>query len=134
VGVATGRVLRFDDVRGFGFIAPDSGSEDVFVHANDLSEDKSVFKPGTTVEFQIEEGDRGLKAVDVRRTGGRGAGGGRGGSGFGGGGGGGGGAVSGFGAELTEALLVEVPDLTGAQIVRIRQTVAEVARARGVAL
>ncbi|WP_345034392.1 cold shock domain-containing protein [Kutzneria kofuensis] len=42
--MATGRVLRFDDVRGFGFIAPDSGSEDVFVHANDLSEDKSVFK------------------------------------------------------------------------------------------
>ena len=130
MGVATGRVLRFDDVRGFGFIAPDSGSEDVFVHANDLSEDKSVFKPGTTVEFQIEEGDRGLKAVDVRRTGRSGGSGGRGGSV----GGGGGGAVSGFGAELTEALLVEVPDLTGAQILRIRQTVAELARARGVSL
>jgi len=126
VGVATGRVLRFDDVRGFGFIAPDSGSEDVFVHANDLSEDKSVFKPGTTVEFQIEEGDRGLKAVDVRRTGRSG--------GRGSGGSGGGGAVSGFGAELTEALLVEVPDLTGAQIVRIRQTVADVARSRGISL
>jgi CspA family cold shock protein len=127
VGVATGRVLRFDDVRGFGFIAPDSGSEDVFVHANDLSEDKSVFKPGTTVEFQIEEGDRGLKAVDVRRTGrsgGRGSG----------GPGGGGGVVSGFGAELTEALLVEVPDLTGAQIVRIRETVADLARSRGISL
>lgn len=127
MGVATGRVLRFDDVRGFGFIAPDSGSEDVFVHANDLSEDKSVFKPGTTVEFQIEEGDRGLKAVDVRRTGrsgGRGSG----------GSGGGGGVVSGFGAELTEALLVEVPDLTGAQIVRIRETVADLARSRGISL
>ncbi|MBB5897531.1 cold-shock protein [Kutzneria kofuensis] len=123
--MATGRVLRFDDVRGFGFIAPDSGSEDVFVHANDLSEDKSVFKPGTTVEFQIEEGDRGLKAVDVRRTG-RSAG--RGGSG------GSSGSTSGFGAELTEALLVEVPDLTGAQILRIRQTVADVARARGISL
>jgi len=119
-------VLRFDDVRGFGFIAPDSGSEDVFVHANDLSEDKSVFKPGTTVEFQIEEGDRGLKAVDVRRTGRSG--------GRGSGGSGGGGAMSGFGAELTEALLVEVPDLTGAQIVRIRETVADVARARGISL
>jgi cold shock CspA family protein len=129
VGVATGRVLRFDDVRGFGFIAPDSGSEDVFVHANDLSEDKSVFKPGTTVEFEIEEGDRGLKAVDVRRTGGRG-----GGRSSGYSGGGGGGSVSAFGAELTEALLVEVPDLTGAQIVRIRETVADVARSRGVSL
>ncbi|HEY0501098.1 MAG TPA: cold shock domain-containing protein [Kutzneria sp.] len=127
MGVATGRVLRFDDVRGFGFIAPDSGSEDVFVHANDLSEDKSVFKPGTTVEFQIEEGDRGLKAVDVRRTG---RSGGRGSGGLGGGGG----VVSGFGAELTEALLVEVPDLTGAQIVRIRETVADLARSRGISL
>ena len=121
MGVATGRVLRFDDVRGFGFIAPDSGSEDVFVHANDLSEDKSVFKPGTTVEFDIEEGDRGLKAVDVRRTG-RSAG--RGGAG----------SPSGFAAELTEALLAEVPDLTGAHILRIRQTVADVARGRGVSL
>lgn len=128
MGVATGRVLRFDDVRGFGFIAPDSGSEDVFVHANDLSEDKSVFKPGTTVEFQIEEGDRGLKAVDVRRTGRSG------GRGSGGSGGGGGGAVSGFGAELTEALLEDVPDLTGAQIVRIRETVADLARSRGISL
>jgi CspA family cold shock protein len=123
--VATGRVLRFDDVRGFGFIAPDSGSEDVFVHANDLSEDKSVFKPGTTVEFDIEEGDRGLKAVDVRRTG---RSGGRGGSGSGSN------SASGFAAELTEALLVEVPELTGAQILRIRQTVADVARGRGVSL
>jgi cold shock CspA family protein len=119
-------VLRFDDVRGFGFIAPDSGSEDVFVHANDLSEDKSVFKPGTTVEFQIEEGDRGLKAVDVRRSGRA--------TGRGGSGGSGGGPASGFAAELTEALLVEVPELTGAQIVRVRQTVADVARARGVSL
>lgn len=123
--MATGRVLRFDDVRGFGFIAPDSGSEDVFVHANDLSEDKSVFKPGTTVEFDIEEGDRGLKAVDVRRTG---RSGGRGGSGSGSN------SASGFAAELTEALLVEVPELTGAQILRIRQTVADVARGRGVSL
>ena len=124
--MATGRVLRFDDVRGFGFIAPDSGSEDVFVHANDLSEDKSVFKPGTTVEFQVEEGDRGLKAVDVRRSGRA--------TGRGGSGGSSGGPASGFAAELTEALLVEVPELTGAQIVRIRQTVADLARARGVSL
>jgi hypothetical protein len=46
----------------------------------------------------------------------------------------GGGAATGFAAELTEALLLEVPELTGAQIVRIRQTVADVARARGVSL
>jgi cold shock protein len=123
VDVVTGRVLRFDDVRGFGFIARDSGDEDVFVHANDLTEDKSVFKAGTTVEFEIEEGDRGLKAVDVRRTG-RG----------GGGGGGGRGPVSQFGTELTEALVTGVPELTGAQIVKIRQVVSDLARQRGVSL
>lgn len=125
VDVVTGRVLRFDDVRGFGFIAPDSGDEDVFVHANDLTEDKSVFKQGTLVEFEIEEGDRGLKAVDVRRTG-RGGG--------SGGGAGGRGPVSQFGAELTEALVTGVPELTGGQIAKIRQVVADLARQRGVSL
>lgn len=61
-----GRVVRFDEVRGYGFVAPDDGGEDVFVHANDLLEDKYAFLPGTTVEFQVMEGDRGLKGYDVR--------------------------------------------------------------------
>ncbi|GAA0617926.1 cold shock domain-containing protein [Kutzneria viridogrisea] len=118
--VATGRILRFDDDRGFGFIAPDAGSEDVFVHANDLLDEKSAFKPGTAVEFEIEEGNRGLKAVDVRAVGGRRP------SGSGGG--------SGFSVELTETLLERMPELTGGQVLRIRQLVADVARDQGVSL
>ena len=62
----TGRILRFDDLRGYGFIVPDGGGEDVFVHANELLDDKSTFTPGTVVEFEVTEGERGLKAFAVR--------------------------------------------------------------------
>lgn len=65
----TGRVLRFDETRGYGFIAPDSGGEDVFVHANDLGEQKFLVRPGTLVEFEVEDGNRGLKASSVRVVG-----------------------------------------------------------------
>lgn len=65
----TGKVVRFDDMRGYGFIAPDKGGEDVFMHANSLVDDKLLFIPGLPVEFEVTEGDRGLKAyaVQVRR-------------------------------------------------------------------
>lgn len=62
----TGRVVRFDEVRGFGFIAPDDGGEDVFVHANVLGNDKWALAPGVPVEYDAVESERGLKAVAVR--------------------------------------------------------------------
>ena len=61
----TGKVIRFDEVRGYGFIAPDGGGEDVFVHANVLGDDKYVFGPGLRVEFEAADGDRGPKAYAV---------------------------------------------------------------------
>ena len=61
----TGKVIRFDEVRGYGFIAPDGGGEDVFVHANVLGDDKYVFGPGLRVEFEAADGDRGPKAYLV---------------------------------------------------------------------
>jgi cold shock CspA family protein len=64
--VATGTVVRFDDNRGYGFVTPDTGGEDVFIHANDLMVDKSLITPGAKVEFVVEDGDRGLKASKVR--------------------------------------------------------------------
>jgi CspA family cold shock protein len=64
--VETGRILRFDEVRGYGFIAPNAGGEDVFVHANDFGEQRHLVHPGMRVEYEVEEGERGLKVATVR--------------------------------------------------------------------
>lgn len=64
--MSTGRVIRFDDVRGYGFIAQNSGGEDVFLHANEVTDRGIHVSTGTHVEFQMMEGERGLKAYDVR--------------------------------------------------------------------
>ncbi|MEE3921076.1 cold shock domain-containing protein [Micromonospora sp. BRA006-A] len=65
----TGKVVRFDEVRGYGFIAPDDGSDDVFVHANMLDGDKWALTPGVPVEYDAVETERGPKAVLVRVSG-----------------------------------------------------------------
>ncbi|MFJ3233892.1 cold-shock protein [Streptomyces sp. NPDC086787] len=64
--MVAGRVVRFDGLRGYGFIAPDHGGEDVFLHVNDLRIPEQQVRPGLAVEFTVEEGERGLKASDVR--------------------------------------------------------------------
>lgn len=61
-----GIVVRFDDAKGYGFIAPDDGGDDVFVHANELSGRGTSVACGTRVEFGVLDGGRGLKAYDVR--------------------------------------------------------------------
>jgi len=64
--MVAGRVVRFDGVRGYGFIAPEHGGEDVFLHANDLLIPESSVHSGAWVEFEVEAGDRGPKASSVR--------------------------------------------------------------------
>jgi cold shock CspA family protein len=67
--MVNGKVVRFDEVRGYGFVAPEGGGEDVFIHVNDLAFDKRLLTQGTVVEFTVEEGDRGPKASHVRMVG-----------------------------------------------------------------
>jgi len=63
---SAGQVVRFDKVRGYGFISPDGGGEDVFLHANDLGDiEKSTMRAGVHVTFDIEAGERGMFATSV---------------------------------------------------------------------
>jgi cold shock protein len=63
--MSRGTVVSFDRIKGYGFVAPDDGGEDVFVHVNDLYSDKTLLTPGSVVEFSLEEGERGPKASGV---------------------------------------------------------------------
>ena len=64
--MATGKVKMFNEEKGFGFIAPDGGGEDVFFHVSDLREGDEIAK-GTAVKFEIGRDGRSgkTKAVSV---------------------------------------------------------------------
>ena len=64
--MATGTVKWFNNTKGFGFIEPAEGSEDVFVHHSVIQGDGfKTLKPGQSVTFDIEQGEKGLAAVNV---------------------------------------------------------------------
>ena len=62
--MATGTVKWFNDAKGFGFITPDGGGKDVFVHANDLG--GVVIGEGTKVSFEVVQGKKGPQAGSVK--------------------------------------------------------------------
>ena len=66
-----GTVRWFDAERGFGFLTPEDGAEDIFVHASEIVSDDAVkqLREGQEVEFEVGEGDRGPQARRVRVTG-----------------------------------------------------------------
>lgn len=66
-----GTVRWFDVERGFGFLAPEDGSDDIFVHASEILADfgERVLREGQVVEFEVGEGDRGPQARRVQVTG-----------------------------------------------------------------
>ncbi|WP_287913772.1 cold shock domain-containing protein [Cellulomonas sp.] len=66
-----GTVRWFDAERGFGFLAFDDGSDDLFVHASEVVNDdgSNLLREGQAVEFEVGEGARGPQARRVRVTG-----------------------------------------------------------------
>jgi len=61
----TGKVKWFDVKKGFGFLERD-GSEDIFVHYRSIQGDGfKKLDEGQEVDFEVEEGDKGLQAVNV---------------------------------------------------------------------
>ncbi|MGI8477150.1 MAG: cold-shock protein [Thermomicrobiales bacterium] len=61
--VMTGAVKRYDSVKGFGFISPDDGSPDIFVHRSAVGYDG--LREGNRVEFRMGDGAKGPRAEQV---------------------------------------------------------------------
>jgi len=61
----TGTVKFFNEEKGFGFIVSDEGGKDVFVHKSNV---EGSIREDDKVEFEVEEGPRGLNAINVKRA------------------------------------------------------------------
>ncbi|MCF8060055.1 MAG: cold-shock protein [Bacteriovoracaceae bacterium] len=64
--MSTGKVKFFDEVKGFGFITPDDGGKDLFVHMTGIV--GGYINDGDAVEFEVGEGQKGPCAVQVKKV------------------------------------------------------------------
>ncbi|NVP17536.1 cold-shock protein [Candidatus Gracilibacteria bacterium] len=60
--MSTGKVKFFNETKGFGFIIDDNSGEEIFVHITGVN---GKINEGDAVEFEVENGRRGLNAVNV---------------------------------------------------------------------
>ena len=63
--MSTGTVKFFNDSKGFGFITPDDGGDDLFVHISAISD--ATLNENDKVDFEIGEGQKGPCAVQVKK-------------------------------------------------------------------
>lgn len=65
--MAEGTVKWFNDEKGFGFISPEDGSKDLFVHQSAIQgQGFRSLEEGAKVSYDAEEGDKGPRAANVR--------------------------------------------------------------------
>lgn len=61
--MSDGTVKFFNNAKGFGFITPDDGGKDVFVHQSGLNDE---IREGDKVSYDVQEGPKGLNAANVK--------------------------------------------------------------------
>lgn len=67
--MATGTVKWFNDAKGFGFITPDEGNEDLFAHFSSINmEGFKTLKEGQRVSFDVTEGPKGKQAANIQKV------------------------------------------------------------------
>ena len=65
--MATGTVKWFNEAKGFGFIAPADGGDDLFVHFSEVQADGfKTLQDGQQVSFDVTQGQKGLQAANVK--------------------------------------------------------------------